>query len=66
MNTKTGEVKEVKDMTEEEKASGDWLPFFERSGRKVFVHKQHKTKSDKRREEYMQKVAAKRAEGENF
>lgn len=65
MNTKTGEVKDESALTKEEKDSGEWVKFFERGGKKVFVHSLKKTKSAQKREEYMKRVAEKRAAGEN-
>lgn len=66
MNTETGQIKDEKDLTEEEKKSGKWVKFFERDGKKVFVHERKKTKSELKREEYAKRVAEKRASGENF
>ena len=61
MNVDTGEVKRLQDLTEEERKSGKWIELPKQFGNLRFP----KSKSDLKREAYMQRVLEKKKVGEN-
>jgi hypothetical protein len=63
MNTDTGQIKGWDSLTEEEKKSGKWFPISpDTTGREI----RELSKSEIKRRQYMDRVAEKTKNGENF